>query len=1139
MGKVHRRGTGYTVQTLKRRHKRPCASAPSVPANVTVAFSHRWVRRHVDWRARVDFDTVDTDVAGRELDPELYHVQLRYTDASGNPQEGTDVDSKLKPCDEGSFVVFHNIARPKSWYVQVRVRVLNRIHGGKCWSAWSGWTTPEQPASGTLEGPDPITGLSLTFDRVEGGPGRPWRAKAAWNTSPEWTPTDGDPVDIDGYDLQLRVYGRDGTTLLNTRRGIFVEHNAEELTSRHDFGNIRGRRHYQVRVRPRALGRPGAWSSWTVKASPAGAPAAPTNVTCEERTPRDVLVQWDAPTDLTDVDGYRVRIIRGAGGPVVEERTVGGALTTRYHWKVPRSEVVAHPGANYRARVFSIEQPLSDAVDEDAPSEGTFDSEELSATYVESTDTPITGVWDSSEVPAVSTDGSAPSSSPTPSVSGGPGYLAVSWEGVANADPVTYEVHVGTSTGFTPDATTLAGETPGTVMFVRTNPAGGDFAYDTDYFVVLIAKDDDGSAAAGAEVNAQLDRVGTNDIAANAIVAAKLAAEMVLSTSLYVPDKTNRRIELTPTGLRLVDPTLGELFSAPLDPDQAVKIRGEVEAGALDVTGPALFRDADNLVDRGAGITLALDLQAPQVSPTLSDAPLDVVGLADLGYAHAPWHDGTNLYVVQGSVRSVIKSVTKLSSDGSTEVASAELDFPAGFTWDVRGAIKLGSYWYVLASRSGTPWWLVYDLDANGLPGTLLTNSTAVQGTATGTLWMGTDGTGLKVARPQSGGIRLESWTVPGTGAVPTFSSEVTVSDSLASNVVGGYYGSADFGAASWVLMVDGQSNAQVYNTSGTELTSAEWPLGMTPDVEVITGLWYDGSNFHELVPDSFEPTLAWKFSATWLNATGPTEQYRAAFTWYDSDATGGTHETALSPRGAITHKSRRDLIVSWPTVPEGAAGTDDPDSVRLYLKQSSSDPGSSFASYFLQGAYTGGTTTTLTSYDDTTAGSAGTAFPNATPAELRSSGGEPLVRANGFSRTRLRFTTATSVPDATNRYVRFGTEDVDTDGYHPSTTDALSGTGDSTYDITLPFTGNYLAVCSAEWPNNATGRRRIILYLNGTEFDRSNMLPVGGEATRHKAPFDIDAAAGDTLRFQVFHSGGVALNLNNAKLTLIYLGPA
>ena len=109
-------------------------------------------------------------------------------------------------------------------------------------------------------------------------------------------------------------------------------------------------------------------------------------------------------------------------------------------------------------------------------------------------------------------DGVAPASSPVASVTGGFGYIHASWTPIANNDTVTYEVHLGTATGFTPSASTKVGEIAGSTIIIETTGAGASLAYNTNYYVKTIAKDRDGAAAASAASSAvQIAKVASTD----------------------------------------------------------------------------------------------------------------------------------------------------------------------------------------------------------------------------------------------------------------------------------------------------------------------------------------------------------------------------------------------------------------------------------------------------------------------------------------------------------------------------------------------------------------------------------------------------------------------------------------------------
>ena len=114
-----------------------------------------------------------------------------------------------------------------------------------------------------------------------------------------------------------------------------------------------------------------------------------------------------------------------------------------------------------------------------------------------------------------SLDGSPPSSSPQPTVTGGIGMVTADWAAATGTtDIITYEVHVSLSSGFTPGAGTLLDETTARFAVVTQLPDGTPLTdhFATNIFVRLIAKDDDGAAAVGAQGFAMPRTVETGDV---------------------------------------------------------------------------------------------------------------------------------------------------------------------------------------------------------------------------------------------------------------------------------------------------------------------------------------------------------------------------------------------------------------------------------------------------------------------------------------------------------------------------------------------------------------------------------------------------------------------------------------------------
>lgn len=149
-------------------------------------------------------------------------------------------------------------------------------------------------------------------------------------------------------------------------------------------------------------------------------------------------------------------------------------------------------------------------------------------------------------------DGVAPASSPTPTLVQGVGYLTALWTRVSNNDLVTYEVHISTTTGFTPGAGTLLAETTANTVIIRTNAAKAALVYGTTYFVKLIAKDADGAAAASTQASAavlQAVNADIADVSFGKVTAGTLTASTLVLGSGGIFRTNNSDVIITDTGI--------------------------------------------------------------------------------------------------------------------------------------------------------------------------------------------------------------------------------------------------------------------------------------------------------------------------------------------------------------------------------------------------------------------------------------------------------------------------------------------------------------------------------------------------------------------------------------------------------------
>ena len=205
-------------------------------------------------------------------------------------------------------------------------------------------------------------------------------------------------------------------------------------------------------------------------------------------------------------------------------------------------------------------------------------------------------------------DGSPPGSSPPATVKGGVNFLVVQWPAIANADPVTYEVHLSTSSGFTPSVATHVATVRGTMSVVRNLPGLAPLAMGQTYYARLVATDADGAAAAGVEGSGQLNPAAGGDVIAGVVTAEMLEAVLVLATTMIAGTLGAGRVELgiatdeamggmvgihamSTDGMTvtfMVDAATGEVF-----------VKGHMDFGAnwVDPMMPASRLTADNLIE--------------------------------------------------------------------------------------------------------------------------------------------------------------------------------------------------------------------------------------------------------------------------------------------------------------------------------------------------------------------------------------------------------------------------------------------------------------------------------------------------------------------------------------------------------------
>jgi hypothetical protein len=213
---------------------------------------------------------------------------------------------------------------------------------------------------------------------------------------------------------------------------------------------------------------------------------------------------------------------------------------------------------------------------------------------------------------------------------------------------------------------------------------------------------------------------------------------------------------------------------------------------------------------------------------------------------------------------------------------------------------------------------------------------------------IGNDGTNLLIAEHDAVNDKIRIQTVsPSTGAVlSTFLSDTQAQ--FTGPLAGVMKGNFDFGASRFVVKAVGSTDWWVLDgTTAVFQSSQAFPA----DGGGSKGIGWDGSNFYGL------GTNGQRYKHTTGLLAG---SYLAGYTWYDSNATGGTHETTISPLNSFTLKRRARVTITSAAIPPGG-GTDDPNSIRIYAGTSSGamklqgSPGTGATSYQTDAITTGG----------------------------------------------------------------------------------------------------------------------------------------------------------------------------------------
>ena len=415
-----------------------------------------------------------------------------------------------------------------------------------------------------------------------------------------------------------------------------------------------------------------------------------------------------------------------------------------------------------------------------------------------------------------------------------------------------------------------------------------------------------------------------------------LESVMAMVTTL-TSGGTGRRWEAGPDGIRVYESDGSILINFPTDPDTPSSFYGDLVATSLTVADQLAIRGLVNEISKGAQLVLASGTTAPSGPPSVvidweaidtrfvdGDPSYDSFNSPRYGWARwagywwtaqTSWGSPAALHSYDDNGNRVIASVQPVTQN---------LQHGTG------GVTVLGANIYVMGKRQmadfSWQWWI----EGFSPAGARIAQWQYIPSSNSREPKIGNDGTNLIIAYSTTTENKLR-WQSrnPTTGAVVASFGGFTT---LAKEMGAMWHGSADFGGSRIIFTGVGDPTACV--STGSAYSPNEnfsLPTGN------IQGIDWDGTVFwsHDAVGYKLYKHTTHKWtteSALWWISN----------TWYDSNATGGTHETAQGPRKSFTMKKRARLQVTTGLIPVRPIPntTDDAVAARLYLGRGAADPG-------------------------------------------------------------------------------------------------------------------------------------------------------------------------------------------------------
>lgn len=557
--------------------------------------------------------------------------------------------------------------------------------------------------------------------------------------------------------------------------------------------------------------------------------------------------------------------------------------------------------------------------------------------------------------------------------------------------------------------------------------------------------------------NISAEAVEANNIAAGAVQATHLTSVMAVVSKLC-SSTTGRRWEADQFGIRVYEADGTILINFPTDPNTPASFYGDLMASSLTVEDQLAIRGLVNEISKGAQVILAGGTTAPTSAPTVT---IDWENYpAAVGYGFDPYRHGWerygSYYYVAQEIYGTGVTINRYNLDGTRDFWGFDVTNGGALgAWVKPSITMIGNIVYILSLNAAGNGYSVQGWNVD-----TMTRTTApwsyphvfgTSGSAHRMPHLANDGTNLFIffTNYSSNIIQWRKYT-PTTGV--QVGSTVAGTGVFSREFDDVWIGNGDFGSQRIIVTAADIAQAYVLTAAGVPAPNEYFPL---PSAQA-GAMVYDATLGVFVHFDNSGAVYSKLTSTKW---TTESSMWWLSNTWYDGDATGGTHETAQSPRKSFTMKKRARLNVTTAILPVRPIPntTDDAKATRIYIGRGAADPGRTYMERMatLADGVRNWTSSaiTLPAGVATSTPPATSDFPASSPGKLVSADGSsiilngdgsftlgPLTRdpAGVFAQAPVAFT----APTLTNSWVNYGTGNHRVAGYrrNPDGTIELRG---------------------------------------------------------------------------------------------------